>query len=52
MSPAPTDPRLMDGTAVSRALLAETAQRADRLTRETGRPPIWRRCWWVRPEPR
>jgi 5,10-methylene-tetrahydrofolate dehydrogenase/methenyl tetrahydrofolate cyclohydrolase len=39
MSPAPTDPRLMDGTAVSQALLAETAQRADRLTRETGRPP-------------
>ena len=39
MSPAPTDARLMDGTAVSRALLAETTQRADRFTAETGRPP-------------
>jgi methylenetetrahydrofolate dehydrogenase (NADP+)/methenyltetrahydrofolate cyclohydrolase len=29
----------MDGTAVSRALLAETAQRADRFTAETGRRP-------------
>ncbi len=39
MSPAPTDPRLMDGTAVSRTLLAETALRADRFTDQTGRRP-------------
>ncbi|HEY2562922.1 MAG TPA: bifunctional 5,10-methylenetetrahydrofolate dehydrogenase/5,10-methenyltetrahydrofolate cyclohydrolase [Acidimicrobiales bacterium] len=39
MSPAPFDAKLMDGTTVSRALLAETAQRADRFTREAGRPP-------------
>ena len=39
MSPAPTAACLMDGTAVSRAQLAETAQRADRSTGEAGRPP-------------
>jgi methylenetetrahydrofolate dehydrogenase (NADP+)/methenyltetrahydrofolate cyclohydrolase len=39
MTPAPTDARLMDGTAVSRALLAEVAQRADQFTDKARRHP-------------
>lgn len=39
MSPTPANARLMDATAVSRTLLADTAHRASRFTGETGRRP-------------
>ena len=52
MSAPPTDARLMDGTAVSRALLTESAcVHAGSPTRRAD-GPVWRRCWWATTRPR
>jgi hypothetical protein len=39
MSALPTEARLMDGTAASRALLAETTRRAGQFANEAGQRP-------------